>query len=168
MRIAACFKGFPHAFFVAALGTASLTSRTALAYRGGFVLRRSSGGCDRQSGDPFGRVSCPALCLGTASGLLRRPASAKLLLCSRTLPVLAPPFRLPQKSSHSLSGARDNGQNTEKRMYLDRITLIGFIGATPKERPPTQPTSRCSRWLPRRPERTMAGPGNRAPSGIGA
>ena len=37
--------------------------------------------------------------LGTASGLLRRPASAQLLLCSRTLPVLAPPFRSPQKSS---------------------------------------------------------------------
>jgi hypothetical protein len=31
--------------------------------------------------------------------------------------------------AHSLSGARDNGQNKEKRMYLNRITLIGFIGS---------------------------------------
>src|ERR1700693_1761752 len=74
--------------------------------------------------------------LGTASGLLRRPAAAKLLLCSRTVPVLAPPFRSPRKAAsclgsraHSLSRARDQRAEQEKRMYLNRITLIGFIGS---------------------------------------
>src|SRR5260370_7235516 len=61
-----------------------------------FLLRRRS-----PSGNPFGRVpclSCPSVS-ALLRGFLRRPASAKLLLGSRTLPVLAPPFRSPQKTS---------------------------------------------------------------------
>jgi hypothetical protein len=42
--------------------------------------------------------------LGTASGL-RRPAAANLLLCSRTVPVLAPPFRSPQEKQLLAWGA---------------------------------------------------------------
>jgi hypothetical protein len=38
--------------------------------------------------------------------------------------------------------------------------------ATPKERPPMQPTSRPFRSRPKRPGRTMPDPGNRGPSGI--
>src|ERR1700694_1988727 len=66
-------------------------------------------------------VAFPVLtvCLGTASRLLRRPASAKLLLCSRTLAVLAPPFRSHRKAAsclgsraHSLSRARDKTGRT--------------------------------------------------------
>src|SRR5260370_6959909 len=69
--------------------------------------------------------------LGTASGLLRRPASAKLLLCSRTLPVLAPPpFWSPQKSSFFVwgaaptcfSGARDK-RAEQGETYVPHPTL---------------------------------------------
>ena len=43
-------------------------------------------------------------------------------------------------------------------MYLNRITLIGFIGSdAEKKGQPTQPTSRSSRSQPRRPGRTTAG-----------
>jgi len=97
-------------------------------------LRR---GCDQQSGDPFGRVplSCPSSrhCFGAiaapgiceASALLSHPSGSgspvpvppeKQLLVLGAAPTR---FRVPET----------NGQNKEKRMYLNRITLIGFIGS---------------------------------------
>ena len=116
------------------------------------------------------------VCPGTASGLLRRPASAKLLLCSRTVPVLAPPFRSPQKSSFLPGEPRPlafrvpetNGQNRRNVCTSIESPLSVLSAATPKERPATQPTSRSFHSPPRRPGRTMPDPGNRAPSGIGA
>jgi hypothetical protein len=78
----------------------------------------------------------PPVCLGPASGLLRRPASAKLLLCSRTFRFWLPRSGPPRKAAcclgsraHSLPRARDKRAEQEKRMYLNRITLIGFIGS---------------------------------------
>ena len=53
----------------------------------------------QQSDDPFGRFPILTVSLGTASGLLRCPAATTHLLCSRTVAVLAPPFRSPQKGS---------------------------------------------------------------------
>src|SRR5512133_2324869 len=80
--------------------------------------------------------SCSTLCLGTASGLLRRPATAKPLLCLRPRPGSGSPGSGPPRKAasglgsraHSLPGARDRRAETEKRMYLNRITLIGFLG----------------------------------------
>src|SRR5690349_12130620 len=81
------------------------------------------------------RFLFPPFCLGTASGLLRRPAPAKLLLCLRPRSGSGPPVPVPQKCSFwsweprpLASGARDRRAETEKRMYLNRITLIGFLG----------------------------------------
>jgi hypothetical protein len=85
----------------------------------------------------FRSVASPVLPvgLGTASGLLRRPASAKLLLCSRTLSVLAPPFRSPRKQLLVWGAAptrfpvpETNGQN-RRNVCTSRITLIGFLGS---------------------------------------
>src|SRR5512133_1142129 len=80
--------------------------------------------------------SCSTLCLGTASGLLRRPATAKPLLCLRPRPGSGSPGSGPPRKAasglgsraHSIPGARDRRAETEKRMYLNRITLIGFLG----------------------------------------
>src|SRR4051812_21129140 len=76
------------------------------------------------------------VCLGTASGLLRRPASAKLLLCFAPFRFWLPRSGPPRKAAsclgsraHSLSVARAKRAEQEKRMYLNRITLIGFIGS---------------------------------------
>src|SRR5207249_2594304 len=83
-------------------------------------------------------VAFPALtvCLGTALGLLRRPAAAKLLLCSRTLPVLAPPFRSPRKPAsclgsraHSLSVARDKTGRTGETYVPQQNHPYWFIGS---------------------------------------
>ena len=64
-----------------------------------FGLRRFYSGRDQQSGDPFGCVSFVlSVRLGTASGPLRRPASAQLLLGSRALPVRAAPSFIHQPS----------------------------------------------------------------------
>src|SRR5260370_11549260 len=86
------FRGvsqFPHHAFVASRSDPALTSRTGLASRRWFGLRRSYGGCDQKL--VIRSVAFPALlvCLGTASGPLRRPAPAKILLCSRPLHLLA-------------------------------------------------------------------------------
>src|SRR5438067_1127505 len=60
----------------------------------------------------FGPVSCSTLCLGPASGLLRRRAPAKpLLQTGRTRRK-----RMYLKRTYL------------KRTYLNRITLIGFLG----------------------------------------
>ena len=77
------------------------------------------------------------VCLGTASGLLRRPASAKLLLLLAHLSGSGSPVSVPPEKQLLVWGAaptrfpvpETNGQNKEKRMYLNRITLIGFIGS---------------------------------------
>jgi single-strand DNA-binding protein len=76
-------------------------------------------------------------CLGTASGLLRRPAPAKLLLCLWPRSGSGSPGPVPPEKQLLLLGAaptrlrvpETDGQNKEKRMYLNRITLIGFLGA---------------------------------------
>src|SRR5215831_17968343 len=71
-----------------------------------------------------------------ASGLLRRPAPAKPLLCLRPRsgsgsPGAGPPRKAASglgSRARSLPGARDRRAEQEKRMYLNRITLIGFLG----------------------------------------
>jgi len=69
--------------------------------------------------------------------------------------------------AHSLPGARDRRAEQEKRMYLNRITLIGFLGGdAPKRRSATQRTSRCSRWRRKRRGRTTPEHGNPARTGI--
>src|ERR1700751_1222390 len=66
---------------------------------------------------------------------------------------------------------RESGDFQTGARQLRRVLespLLVLLAATPKERPPTQPTSRSSRSPPRRPGRTTPDPGNRAPSGIDA
>ena len=165
---------FPNHAFATTAARIPATSRTGLANCEWFGLRHSYGGCD-QSNVVIRSVAFPVLPvrLGTASGLLRRPASAQLLLCSRTLPVLAPPPS-PQKSSF-LSGEprplafgcpRQTGGTRRNVCTSIESPLSVSSAATPKERPPTQPTSRSFRLRLKRPGRTMPDPGNPAPSGI--
>jgi hypothetical protein len=66
--------------------------------------------------------------------------------------------------AHSLTGARDRGQEQEKRMYLNRILSSVFSATMPKRRSATQRTSRCFRW----PGRTTPAVGNRGRNGIAA
>src|SRR5690349_23633031 len=75
----------------------------------------------------------------SVSALLRGSCGARRLrsfcFAFGPVPVLAPPCRSPRKAAsglgsraHSLPGARDKRAEQEKRMYLNRITLIGFLG----------------------------------------
>ena len=67
---------------------------------------------------------------------MRRPAPAKLLLClwhrsGSGSPVAGPPRKAASglgSPAHSLPSARDRRAEQEKRIYLNRITLIGFLG----------------------------------------
>src|SRR5947208_7787031 len=68
-------------------------------------------------------------------GALAGPAPAKLLLGPRPLRFWLARSGPPRKAAsglgsraHSLPGARDRRAEQEKRMYLNRITLIGFLG----------------------------------------
>src|SRR5262245_48997365 len=85
-------------------------------------------------------VSGPFPVPPSVSALLRGSCGARRLrsfcFASGTVPVLAPPCRSPRKAAsglgsraHSLPGARDQRAEQEKRMYLNRITLIGFLGS---------------------------------------
>jgi hypothetical protein len=105
--------------------------------------------CDAVSWHRSGAFAAPGFCeasallshrSGSGSPPFRSPQAMQLLVWG-TAPTR---FRVPEKS----------GQ--EKRMYLNRITLIGFIGCDAERKvPPTQSTSRYSRSRPRRPGRTM-------------
>ncbi|MGD0777706.1 MAG: single-stranded DNA-binding protein [Candidatus Solibacter sp.] len=53
-------------------------------------------------------------------------------------------------------------------MYLNRITLIGFIGSDAERKAANATNIASSRSPPRPPGRTMPDPGNPAPSGIDA
>src|SRR5262249_41829608 len=55
--------------------------------------------------DCFRSVSCSALCLGTASGLSRRPAPAKLLLCLRHRSGSGSPVPVPPEKQLLVLGA---------------------------------------------------------------
>jgi len=100
-------------------------------------LRSFYGYCHRQNDDPFGRVPCPdrlsrhcfgafaAPGSGEASALLSQPSGSgspvpvppeKQLLAWGAAPTR---FPLPETKR----------AEQEKRMYLNRITLIGFIGS---------------------------------------
>jgi hypothetical protein len=78
----------------------------------------------RSSRHCFGAFAAPGVC--EASALLSHPSGSG-----------SPPCRFPQKCSF-LSGEprplaflapETNGRNKEKRMYLNRITVSGFIGS---------------------------------------
>src|SRR5690349_3512525 len=73
----------------------------------------------------FGALAAPAACEASA----RPPAPFRFWLPP------PPPCRSARNAAsglgsraHSLPAARDRRAETEKRMYLNRITLIGFLG----------------------------------------
>ena len=90
--------------------------------------------------------------------------------------VLGPPSRSPPEKQLLALGAaptrfrvpETNGQNRRNVCTSTESLLSVSSAATPKQRPPTQPTSRSSRSPPRRPRGTMPGLGNLAPSCIDA
>ena len=113
----------------------SFTSRTALAYRGWITaflrqLRPTKWRSVRSrflscslSRHCFGAFAAPGVC--EASALLSHPSGSGS-------PVPVPPEK--QLLAWGAAPTRfpvpeTNGQNKEKRMYLNRITLIGFIGS---------------------------------------
>jgi len=89
---------FPfHIFAVAALG-AHHCFQDGTVIAGGFGLRCSSRSYDRQMCDPFGRVSCPGRCLGTASGLSAAPGGCEVIFRCRCQ------FGYPQGSENPILG----------------------------------------------------------------
>src|SRR5260370_25334496 len=79
------FRGvsqFPHHAFVASRSDPALTSRTGLASRRWFGLRRSYGGCAQKLVIRSVAFPCRLVCLGTSSGPLLLTAPAKPLHCS--------------------------------------------------------------------------------------
>src|SRR5262249_22752614 len=99
-------------------------------------------GCDQPCCDCFSSVSCSALLSWHCFVALAAPVSCA---ASASPPV---PFRFwfpragpPRKAAsglgsraHSLPGARDRRAEQEKRMYLNRITLIGSLGSDAEKR----------------------------------
>ena len=134
------------------------------------------GGCDQPCRDCFRSVSCSTLCLGTASGLLRRPAPAKPLLCLRHRSGSGSPVPVPPEKQLLVLGAaptrfrvpETDGQNRRNVCTSTESLSSVSSAAMPKRRSATQRTSRCSRSPPRRPGRMTPGRGNRGPSGIDA
>ena len=70
-----------------------------------FGVRASSAAATNITATHFRHVSCPALCPGTASGLLRRPAPAKLLLCLRHRSGSGSPVPVPPEKQLLVLGA---------------------------------------------------------------
>ena len=61
---------------------------------------------------------------------------------------------------------RDTRAEQEKNMYLDRLTLIGFIGADVEPKPPTPDrNSQHSQWQPNGRGRMLTAAGNPGPNG---
>src|SRR6185369_10366214 len=122
----------------------------------------------------FRHVSCPALCPGTASGLLRRPSPAKLLLCLRHRSGSGSPVPVPPEKQLLVLGAaptRFRVPETEGQKRRNVCTSIESLlsvssAAMPRRTSATQLISRSSRWQPRRPGEMTLERGNRAPSGI--
>jgi single-strand DNA-binding protein len=76
--------------------------------------------------------------LGTASGEFLRPAASRLLL-SRFLPKIIGSLpecgHSPWEQQPSLWVPQENGaKKGEKNMYLNSVTLVGFVGADPEQR----------------------------------
>lgn len=124
-------------------------------------MDRFFGNCDQPDRDCFRSVSCSTRLSRDRFGALAAPgafeASALPLAPFRFwLPPAGPPRKAASglgSRAHSLPGARHRRAEQEKRVYLNRITLIGFLGSDAKKTPATQQTSQCSRSPPRRPRR---------------
>src|ERR1043166_2913349 len=82
----------------------------------------------------FGALAAPGAC--EASALPSAPFRF-------WLPRAGPPRKAASgvgSRAHSLPGARDRRAETEKRMYLNRITLIGFLGGDAEQTVSTSTT----------------------------
>src|SRR4029077_6912953 len=98
---------------------------------------RFFGCCGQHIRDPFQSrfLSCPLSrhCFGAFAAPGACEASSLPTAPFRFwLPRAGPPRKAASglgSRAHSLPGARDRRAEKEKRMYLNRITLIGFIGS---------------------------------------
>src|SRR5262249_972031 len=123
-----------------------------------FMLPCSLADRDERSRNCFRSVSCSTLCLGTASGLLRRPAPAKLLLGLRPRAASASPVPVPPEKQLLVLGAaptrfrvpETDGQNRRNVCTSTESPSLVFSAAMPKGRSATQRTSQCSRSPPKR------------------